>query len=319
MDREPAVAVAGIGGGGCNFVHRISGMGIKGVTTIAINTDRLHLEMVDADRKLLIGKDRVHGTGCGSDAGLGRLCMQDAAGTLAEVLGTHDVVFIVAGLGGGTGTGGAPLAARIAKESGAIVVGVAFMPFKGERTRRATAQSGLEDFRRMSDAVMVMENDRLLTLAPDLPIGEAFSMMDKLIAERISGVLEMMSLSAKLSETTRLLEALPETGMAMLSCGEGITCEAVDHPLLQLECAAEAAASTGPAAKTLTELWVEEARQGTLHMPATNVLVGTRSEPGGRKVVPIAAGMPVLAAGPADRAPTKGGRQAVLLAGPWTI
>jgi cell division GTPase FtsZ len=316
--REPAVAVTGIGGGGCNFVHRISGMGIKGVTTIAVNTDRLHLEMIDADRKLLIGNDRVQGTGCGSDAGLGRLCMQDAAGTLAEVVGSPDVVFIVAGLGGGTGTGGAPLAARIAKETGAIVVGVAFMPFKGERTRRAQAQSGLEEFRRTSDAVMVMENDRLLTLAPNLPIGEAFSMMDKLIAERISGVLEMMSLSAKLSETTRLLEALPETGMAMLSCGEGITCEAVDHPLLQLECAAEAA-SCGPGAKTVTELWVEEARQGTLHMPATNVLVGTRSEPGGRRVVPIAAGMPVLAAGPADRAPTKGGRQAILLSGPWTI
>jgi len=315
--KEPAIAVTGIGGAGCNFVHRISGMGIKGVTTVAINTDRLHLELIEADRKLLIGNDRVHGTGCGSDAELGRLCMEDAADTLAEVLGSPDVVFIVAGLGGGTGTGGAPLAASIAKETGAIVVGVAFMPFKGERTRRANAQAGLEEFRRTSDAVMVMENDRLLTLAPDLPIGEAFSMMDKLIAERITGVLEMMSLSSKLLETNRLLDALPEEGMAMLSCGEAITCEAVDHPLLELECAAGAAC--GPAAKTLTELWVEEARQGTLHMPRTNVLVGTRSEPGGRKVVPIAAGMPVLAAGPAGRAPSKGGRQTVLLAGPWTI
>jgi cell division protein FtsZ len=314
---DPDIVVTGIGGAGGNFVHWISGRGIKGVTTIAINTDRIHLEVVDADRKLLIGNDRVHGTGCGSDPGLGRLCMEDAADTLAEVIGSPDVVFIVAGMGGGTGTGGAPMAARIAKATGAIVVGVAFMPFKAERTRRANAQAGLEEFRRTSDAVMVMENDRLLTLAPDLPIGEAFSMMDKLIVERITGVLEMMSLSSKLVETTRLLEALPEQGMAMLSCGEGITCEAVDHPLLELECAAEA--SCGAGAKTLTELWVEEARQGTLHMPGTNVLVGTRSDPGGRKVVPIAAGMPVLAAGPADRAPSKGGRQAVLLAGPWTI
>ncbi len=314
----PAIAVTGIGGAGCNFVHRMAGRGMKGVTTIAINTDRLHLEMVDADRKLLIGNDRVHGTGCGSDPDLGRLCMEDAADTLSEVIGSPDVVFIVAGLGGGTGTGGAPMAARIAKETGAIVVGVAFMPFQGERTRRANARAGLEEFRRTSDAVMVMENDRLLTLAPDLPIGEAFSMMDKLIAERISGVLEMMSLSSKLLETSRLLEALPEQGMAMVSCGEAITCEAVDHPLLQLECAAEAA-SCGPGAKSLTELWVEEARQGTLHMPGTNVLVGTRSDSGGRRVVPIAAGMPVLAAGPADRAPSKSGRQTVLLAGPWTI
>lgn len=314
----PAIAVTGIGGAGCNFVHRISGMGIKGVTTIAINTDRIHLEVVDADRKMLTGKDRVHGTGCGSDPVLGRLCMEDASDELAELIGSPDVVFIVAGMGGGTGTGGAPMAARVAKDTGAIVVGVAFMPFMAERTRRQNAQAGLEEFRRTSDAVMVMENDRLLTLAPDLPIGEAFSKMDKLIVERITGVLEMMSISSKLVETNRLLDALPEQGMAMLSCGEGITCEAVDHPLLQLECAAEAA-SSAPGVKSLTELWVEETRAGTLHMPATNVLVGTRSEPGGRRVVPIAAGMPVLAAGPADRAPSKGGKQAVLLAGPWTI
>ncbi|MBM4249298.1 MAG: cell division protein FtsZ [Euryarchaeota archaeon] len=317
---DPVIVVTGIGGAGCNFVHRITLAGVRGVTTVAVNTDRMHLEMVDADKKLLIGNDRVHGTGCGSDPELGRLCMADASEVLAEQIGSPDVVFIVTGLGGGTGTGGAPAAARIAKATGAIVVGVAFMPFRSERTRRAIARGGLEEFRRSSDAVMVMENDRLLTLAPDLPIGEAFSMMDRLIAERISGVLEMMSLSTKLVETSRLLEALPEQGMAMLSCGEAITCEAVDHPLLELECAAGAAAS-GPGARTLAELWVEEARQGTLHMPQTNVLVGTRNDPGGKRVVPIAAGLPVLAAGPPDRAPTpsRGGRQTVLLSGPWTI
>ncbi len=315
--KEPSIAVTGIGGAGCNFVHRITGLGIKGLTTIAINTDRIHLELVDADKKMLIGNDRVHGTGCGSDPEIGRRCMEDAAGELSEVLGSLDVVFIVAGLGGGTGTGGAPIVARVAKETDAIVVGVAFMPFMAERTRRQIAQSGLEEFRRTSDAVMIMENDRLLTMAPDVPINEAFSVIDKLIAERISGVLEMMSISSKLLETNLLLEALPEEGLAMVSCGEGITCEAVDHPLLELECVAGASVSA-PGAKTLTELWVEEARQGTLHMPGTNVLVGTRHDPSGRKVVPIAAGMPLLAAGPASRAPLRGMHQTVLLGGPWT-
>jgi cell division protein FtsZ len=315
--REPSIAVTGIGGAGCNFVHRISGMGIKGLTTIAINTDRIHLEVVDADKKMLIGNDRVHGTGCGSDPEIGRLCMEDAAYELSEVLGSPDVVFIVAGLGGGTGTGGAPIASRVAKETNAIVVGVAFMPFMAERTRLLNARGGLEEFRRSSDAVMVMENDRLLKMAPDLPIGEAFSKIDNLIAERISGVLEMMSISSKLLETNRLLEALPEEGLAMVSCGEGITCEAVDHPLLELECMAGASVCA-PGTKTLTELWVEEARQGTLHMPGTNVLVGTRHAPNGRKVVPIAAGMPLIAAGPASRAPSRGMHQTVLLSGPWT-
>jgi len=329
--RKPSIVVAGIGGAGCNFVHRMSLGGVRGLTTIAVNTDRFHLELVDADRKLLIGNDRVHGTGAGADPGTGRLCMEDAADELATLLGSPDVVFVVAGLGGGTGTGGAPVAARIAHEAGAIAVGVAFMPFGSERWRAEMAKSGLEQFRQSSDAVMVMENDRLLTMVPDLPIEEAFLTMDKLIVEKISGMMEMMTLPSKLLETQKVLEALPSDGMAMVICGEGsaladITCEAVDHPLLELECAA-AASVTASTVKDISDVMAAHGHAGGFRMPMTNVLVGTRTGPPGsqRKVVPLVTGMkayPVHAGPkppqPGPRAAIRMMRQTDLLDGQWT-
>jgi len=330
VGRKPSIVVAGIGGAGCNFVHRMSRMGISGLTTIAVNTDRLHLELVDADKKLLMGNDRVHGTGAGSDPRTGRLCMEDAAEELACLLGSPDVVFVVAGLGGGTGTGGAPAAARIAHEAGAIAVGVAFMPFGAERGRVETARTGLEQFRQSSDAVMVMENDRLLTMVPNLPVEEAFLSIDKLIVEKITGMMEMMTLSSKLLDTSRILEALPQDCMAMVVCGEGkedaeMTCEAVDHPLLELECVAGAAV-TASAVKGIADVMVAETRNGAYHMPWTNVLVGTRAGPAGsgRKVVPLVAGMKAY---PAQSDPNRTHteprtavrclRQALLQDGPW--
>lgn len=329
--RKPSVVVAGIGGAGCNFVHRISLMGMSGLTTIAVNTDRLHLELVDADKKLLMGNDRVHGTGAGSDPLVGRLCMEDAADELACLLGCPDVVFIVAGLGGGTGTGGAPAAARIAHEAGAIAVGVAFMPFGSERGRVEAARAGLEQFRQSSDAVMVMENDRLLAMSPNLPIEEAFLSFDRLILEKINGMMEMMTLSSKIFETSRILEALPQDGMAMVVCGDGkeeseLTCEAVDHPLLELECVAGAAV-TAFAVKGIADVMVAENRNGAYRMPRTNVLVGMRAGPAGsgRKVVPLVAGMkayPVqteaMRARPEPKATVRGVRQALIQDGPWS-
>lgn len=331
VGRRPSVAVAGIGGAGCNFVHRMSGLGVRGLTTIAVNTDRLHLELVDADKKLLIGNDRVHGTGAGADPGLGRVCMEEAADELAGLLGSPDVVFIVAGLGGGTGTGGAPAAARIAKEAGAIAVGVAFMPFRAERGRTETASSGLEQFRRSSDAVMVMENDRLLAMAPNVPIEQAFMSIDKLIVEKITGMIDMISLSSKIVETERILEALPQDGLAMVVCGDGkeaaeITCEVVDHPLLELECVA-GASITASTVKGISEVMEAEAREGAYHMPRTNVLVGTRAGPAGsgRRVVPLVAGMKTYPAHleqprprPEPKTASRGLRQLLLQEGPWT-
>ena len=329
--RKPSIVVAGIGGAGCNFVHRMSLGNVRGLTTIAVNTDRLHLELVDADRKLLIGNDRVHGTGAGADPQTGRLCMEEAADELAQLLGSPDVVFVVAGLGGGTGTGGAPVAARIAHEAGAIAVGVAFMPFGSERGRSEVARSGLEQFRQSSDAVMVMENDRLLTMTPDLPIEAAFLSMDRLIVERIGGMMETMTLPSKLLETQKVLEALPSDGMAMVVCGEGselanVTCETVDHPLLELEGAAMASV-TASTMKGISDVMAAREQAGSFRMPMTNVLVGTRTGPAGsgRKVVPLVTGMKAYPVHSAPKLPqtepgtaTRSLRQTHLLDGQWT-
>jgi len=325
-----SIAVAGVGGAGCNFVNRISAMGIRNLTTVAINTDRFHLELVDADKKLLVGKDRLHGTGAGSDPELGRLCMEEASDEVMALLGQPDVLFIVAGLGGGTGTGGAPTVARLAKEAGTFVVGVAFMPFHAERGRSEAARAGLGVFGHCSDVVLVMENDRLLTMAPNMPIDQAFMTLDKIIAESISSMIEMISITAKVVEEKSILDALPQDGLAMVVCGGGkeetaITCEAVDHPLLELECKALNAIATSTA-RELTEVMVAEARQGAYHMPKANVLVRTRPEPtgSGRKVVPLVAGMKRYsrAVGGMREVAVPGAtprplRQTVLNGGPW--
>lgn len=177
---------------------------------------------------------------------------------------------------------------------------------------------------------MVMENDRLLTMAPDLPVEEAFLSMDKLIVEKISGMMEMMSLPSKLLETQKILEALPSDGMAMVVCGEGselagITCEAVDHPLLELECAVSTSV-TASTMKGISDVMVAQGNKGGFRMPMTNVLVGTRTGPAGsgRKVVPLVTGMKAypVHAGPKRPQPepktaVRPLRQTQLLDGQW--
>jgi cell division protein FtsZ len=205
------------------------------------------------------------------------------------------------------------------------------MPFCSERGRFETAKSGLELFRQSSDAVMVMENDRLLTMAPDLPIEQAFLRMDKLIVERIGGMMEMMALPSKLLETQKVLEALPSDGMAMVECGgessaADITCQAVDHPLLELECAIGASV-TASTVQGISEVMAAGARPGGFSMPRTNVLVGTRTGPAGtgKKVVPLVSGMKAYpgqgvrrAQRPPAPAPARSLHQTHLLDGQWT-
>ncbi len=287
--REPAVEVVGVGGAGCNFVDRASRMvGKRELTLVAVNTDRVHLELVDADRKLLIGKDRLHGIGTGGNPEAGRVCMEEAAEELAALLGSPDVVFVVAGLGGGTGTGGAPCAARVAKRCGATVLSVAFMPFSVERGAREVARGGIEGLRRSSDAVMVMENDKLLAIAPKLPVHSAFEVFDGLVVERIIAMVEAMRLPKKILESDKILQALPDGGLAMVCAREGadeaITCEALDHPLLEMVI---------PVAGGAYALGGGAERGASPTIVHSNVLVSTRvgRDGVGREVLPLVSGM----------------------------
>ncbi len=172
--REAGILVMGAGGAGNNAMTRLTDIGIKGAQTIAINTDAKHLSVTKANKKLLIGKDLTHGLGAGGYPGMGRKAAEESEKEIKKMLQDCDMLYLVAGLGGGTGTGAAPVIAKIAKELGTIVIGCVTMPFKIEGARIGKAEDGLYQLRQVCDTVIVIENDRLLKIAGDLPLQQAF-------------------------------------------------------------------------------------------------------------------------------------------------
>jgi cell division protein FtsZ len=157
------IKVVGIGGGGVNAVNRMIEVGLKGVEFIAINTDAQALLMSDADVKLDIGRELTRGLGAGADPDVGRQAAEDHREEIEEVLKGADMVFVTAGEGGGTGTGGAPVVAKIARSLGALTIGVVTRPFGFEGRRRAgSAENGIDELRQEVDTLIVIPNDRLL-------------------------------------------------------------------------------------------------------------------------------------------------------------
>jgi cell division protein FtsZ len=139
----PRIVIVGAGGAGNNTINRLYNIGVDGADVVAINTDKQHLKMIEADTKILVGKSLTQGLGAGGDPHMGARATEMAQGTIKEVLGEADLVFVTAGMGGGTGTGSAPIIAKIAKEQGAIVVGMVSTPFDVERARTASTTSGM--------------------------------------------------------------------------------------------------------------------------------------------------------------------------------
>ncbi|MEM2388578.1 MAG: cell division protein FtsZ, partial [Candidatus Thermoplasmatota archaeon] len=189
----PKIAVIGVGGAGGNTVNRLHKIGIKGAEIIAINTDKQALDVVEADKKLVIGRNTTRGLGAGGYPDVARRAAEESKDEIAQIIGEPDLVFITAGMGGGTGTGASPLVAKIAKRSGAIVVGMVSIPFKVERGRIVRAEQGLEELRKECDSVIVLDNQKLLEFVPHLPIDKAFGVMDQLIAETVKGISETIT------------------------------------------------------------------------------------------------------------------------------
>jgi cell division protein FtsZ len=190
---NPKILVVGCGGAGCNSIHRLHKIGVHGASTIAINTDKLHLDGIIAHKKMLIGKNITRGQGAGGMPEVGEKCAEQAEHDLAEAVRKADMTFVIAGMGGGTGTGVAPQVSRLARKEGSIVIGIATTPFKAERGRMRNAKQGLEKFRKCADSVIVLENDKLLKVVPTLPFNQALSVMDQLISEVIKGVTEAIT------------------------------------------------------------------------------------------------------------------------------
>jgi cell division protein FtsZ len=189
------IKVVGIGGGGVNAVNRMIEQGLKGVEFIAINTDAQALLMSDADVKLDVGRDSTRGLGAGADPDVGRKAAEDAKDEIEELLRGADMVFVTAGEGGGTGTGGAPVVASIARKLGALTVGVVTRPFSFEGKRRSTqAESGIAALRESCDTLIVIPNDRLLQVGDaHVSLMDAFRSADEVLLNGVQGITDLIT------------------------------------------------------------------------------------------------------------------------------
>ncbi len=241
---EPKIVIVGCGGAGGNTINRLHAIGVKGAETIAINTDKQALDLVEADKKLLVGKTITRGLGAGGYPEVAERCAEQARGKLEEMLKGADLVFVTAGMGGGTGTGTAPVVADIAKKHGAIVIGMVSTPFNVERARILKGDQGLQKLREKCDSAIVLDNNRLLEFVPNLPIDQAFSVMDQLIAETVKGISETITQPSLINLDYADVKAIMgEGGVAVMLWGEGKTQDgastivgnALNHPLLDVD------------------------------------------------------------------------------------
>ncbi len=240
----PNIVVIGCGGSGNNTINRLQNIGVEGVTTIAVNTDRQHLEMINADIKVLIGRSITKGLGAGGYPEIGKKAAELARSKFEELLSDANLVFICAGLGGGTGTGSAPVIAEIAKKQGAIVVGMVQMPFKVERARIEKAKEGLKELKENCHTVIVLDNNKLVEYVPNLPIEQAFSVMDQIIAETIKGITDTITKPSLMNiDFADVRAVMGHGGVAVMLVGESkaqnkaseVVRDCLSHPLLEVE------------------------------------------------------------------------------------
>lgn len=238
------IKVIGCGGAGNNMVGWLYKKGIKGAEIIACNTDKQHLGVIDADRKYLIGKGVTRGLGCGGFPEKGAEAAKESIQDLKESLKGSDMVFVCAGMGGGTGTGAAPVVAQIAKDIGSIVIGTVTMPFKIERARVDRAEFGLHQLRQVSDTVIVIDNNRLVQIAGNLPIQQAFAVANELVSTMIKGIVETISIPSLVNLDYADVQAIMHNGgVAVIGVGSSDTNNRVEeavkgalaNPLLEVD------------------------------------------------------------------------------------
>ena len=238
------IKVVGIGGGGVNAVNRMIEVGLKGVEFIAINTDAQALLMSDADVKLDIGREKTRGLGAGANPQVGAEAAEDHADEIEEVLKGADMVFVTAGEGGGTGTGGAPVVARIARSLGALTIGVVTRPFAFEGRRRANqAEEGIAQLREEVDTLIVIPNDRLLSISDrNVSVLDAFKQADQVLLQGVSGITDLITTPGLINlDFADVKSVMSNAGSALMGIGSAngedravVAAEmAVSSPLLE--------------------------------------------------------------------------------------
>jgi cell division protein FtsZ len=239
------IFVIGTGGAGNNTISRLTEIGIEGAKTISINTDAQDLLYSNADNKLLIGRATCGGLGAGGEPEVGEESAEESEEQLKEKLDGADMVFVTCGLGGGTGTGSAPVISKMAKKIGALTIAVATMPFSAEGLRRReNAEEGLKKLQNAADTVIVIPNDKLLEVAPNLPINKAFMVADELLGRAVKGITELITKPGLVSlDFADIRSIMKGSGMAMIGMGESDSGdraiesvhEALSSPLLDLD------------------------------------------------------------------------------------
>ena len=234
---KPKIYIAGAGGSGSNTITRISELNIEGATLVAMNTDASHLAKTKSNRKVLIGKRITRGLGAGSDPKLGEESAIENREEIKHMLSDAQLVFITCGLGGGTGTGSAPVIAHEAKEAGALSVAIVTLPFSSEgRVRMRNALEGLAKLKRVTDTTIIIPNDKLLSVAPDLPLNMAFRISDEVLANATKGIVEMVTKPGMVNlDFADLKSVLKDSGYAVIGIGEANTTQTGDRAAVAIE------------------------------------------------------------------------------------
>lgn len=244
-DLKTDIKIVGVGGAGCNTVERISEEGVKGAELVAANTDAQHLLKVHAQKKALLGKRKTRGLGAGALPQVGQEATREAEEKLQNILEGSDMVFVTCGLGGGTGTGGAPVVAEIAKDVGALTVAICTTPFEAEgQSRMDNAEWGLTRLQNVTDTVITIPNDKLLDLCPRLSLNKAFKVADEVLSRSIRGITELVTKPGLVNLDFNDVKTIMEgAGVAMIGMGEDDSEnraevaieEAIDSPLLEVD------------------------------------------------------------------------------------
>jgi cell division protein FtsZ len=239
------IKVIGVGGAGGNSLSRMREIGIKGGELIAVNTDAQDLLYANADKKILIGKELTRGLGAGSNPKVGQEAAKESEVEIKKKLSGSDMIFITCGLGGGTGTGAAPVIAGLAKKQGALTIGVVTLPFTIEgRKRIENAMDGLERMEAVVDTLIIIPNDKLLELAPDLPLHTAFKISDEILTNAVKGTTELVTTSGLVNlDFADIKTVMVDGGVSLIGMGESDTEKraidsvekAIKNPLLDVD------------------------------------------------------------------------------------
>ncbi|MEK6847684.1 MAG: cell division protein FtsZ [Nanoarchaeota archaeon] len=239
------IKVIGVGGGGGNSLSRMKEIGIKGGELIAINTDAQDLLYTNADQKILIGRELTQGLGAGSNPKVGEEAAKESESEIKKKIAGSDLIFVTCGLGGGTGTGAAPVVSSLARKQGALVIGVVTLPFTIEGKKRLeNATNGLEKMESTVDTLIVIPNDKLLELAPELPLHTAFKIADEILTNAVKGVTELVTVAGLVNlDFADVKAVMVDGGVSLIGMGESDSTnraaesveKAINNPLLDVD------------------------------------------------------------------------------------